>query len=151
MDTINEMLPSSDDDTLLYSGLEASSYNDTDEQMSRFNQNSLLPFILILLHSGSISDVVLETSCGRHFAAHRFMLAACNRRHDISFSQNNGKNPKTIQYSKVVGLKSWISDDVIKHWILKVSSNEEVYHCAVSSIRYLMLLGQYSVITCKKL
>ncbi|KAK0070594.1 hypothetical protein PV325_000373, partial [Microctonus aethiopoides] len=36
--------------------------------------------------------------------------------------------PKKAKYSFV---EFWISDDVFKHWILKVSSNEEVYHYAV--------------------
>lgn len=31
-----------------------------------------------LLQSKLFSDVMLETSCGRHLAAHRFMLAACS-------------------------------------------------------------------------
>ncbi|XP_020292301.1 zinc finger protein 3 homolog isoform X1 [Pseudomyrmex gracilis] len=34
--------------------------------------------VATLLHSESFADVLLATSCGRHVAAHRFVLAACS-------------------------------------------------------------------------
>ncbi|XP_034942458.1 zinc finger and BTB domain-containing protein 14 [Chelonus insularis] len=34
--------------------------------------------VATLLHSESFADVLLATSCGRHIAAHRFVLAACS-------------------------------------------------------------------------
>ncbi|KAK0076718.1 hypothetical protein PV325_004959 [Microctonus aethiopoides] len=56
--------------------------------------------ITTLLDSGSFSDVVLKTSCGRHLAAHRFVLAACSPYFSDQFqtchSDENIKLPITV-------------------------------------------------------